>query len=243
MKRFILMLAMFSSLGVQAQIQKGTQLIGGNIQGSYSGYDHPSFKPWSLGLSPKYAYFLKDKFALGFRLGYDYAQNQTSNVLLNSPGGQYTALYNSYQIYREEARTNTIGAGIFVQNYFMLNAKFGFMLQSGINTNLSFQKNDYTNSISNGLYVLTGTTDTLSIQNTSTVGSYKHKSLAINIGVIPSIVYFPTPHIGLVATFGTFGLNHSMVLGQSFPLKRTTFDAGLMSMSLSFQYHFGKPKE
>lgn len=243
MKRFILMLAMFSSLGVQAQIEKGNHLIGGSIHGNYSGYEQGFFQDWSLGLSPKYAYFLKDKFALGFRLGYDYAQNETSNSSLNSPGGQYSALYNSYQTYTNEARTNSIGAGIFVQNYFMLNDKFGFMLQSGINTNFSSQQNDYTNTISSGLYVLNGTTDTLSIEYSSTGGNYKYKSFDINIGVIPSIVYFPTPHIGLVATFGTFGLKHTRIISDPSYASRTTFDAGLTGMSLGFQYHFGKMKE
>jgi hypothetical protein len=243
MKRFILMLAMFSSLGVQAQLQKGTQLIGGNIQGSYSGAKAQNSESWSLGLSPKYAYFLKDKFALGFRLGYGYDQSYTSSTTGYASWPYMTTLSYALTSYTNLRRTNSLSGGLFVQNYFMLNDKFGFLLQSGIDAHRSGSRYQNESSTTSGLYVLNGTTDTISTTASSFSSDYKSNSLDISVGVIPCIVYFPRPNIGLVATFGTFGLNHSMNPDRPRNSGRTSFNAGLMSMSLSFQYHFGKSKE
>ncbi len=64
MKKILLIAAIvFSTLSVEAQIQKGNVLVGGNFANLSAGLN--SSKTFSLTLSPKAAWFVQDNLALG----------------------------------------------------------------------------------------------------------------------------------------------------------------------------------
>src|SRR5450432_360457 len=104
---YLSLLFISASLASNAQITKGSILLGGNIGFSTQTYNSNSpneQKSTFLSFIPTCGWAVKDNMVLGFDLDYGY---QSSNY----PGS-------------EKSTSNTYGAGIFLRNYKNLGGKF-----------------------------------------------------------------------------------------------------------------------
>ncbi len=107
-KNFYLFLVFISaSLASNAQITKGSILLGGNIGFSTTTYNSSSpteQKTTFLSLAPTYGWAVKENMVLGFDLDYNYQS-------YNYPG-------------TDKSTGNIYGAGIFLRNYKNLGGRF-----------------------------------------------------------------------------------------------------------------------
>lgn len=121
-----------------AQITHGTKFAGINLNlnGANNSNQTENYhfrqKSWSIGLNPEYASFVKDNFALGLGLSFNYGENRSTSDYTDSHSNSKT-INSSYSIRP------------FIRNYKMFGQKFGIFLQSGFNVSIGKQKNNSSN--------------------------------------------------------------------------------------------------
>lgn len=144
----IFLLTFISVASFGQVIPKGTRFIGGNFS---IGYSQRAIKEGianntiQIGLSPSFAHFIKDNFAVAYSLGYNVASNGSrsyANGPLNRSG------------------YHTVMAGLHFRNYKMISEKLGVSLQYGTNLGYHFvtayNKSSDENSKSISLYFNAG---------------------------------------------------------------------------------------
>jgi len=178
-----------------AQPEKGVKLIGGGIGGSiksnpYSGLNvNTNYQEYSFVAAPQFGYFLSDKFAAGFSLNYNYfvlSRYSIDNLI------DYTE--NNYK-----EINNTIGGGLFTRHYKKITDKFYFTFSCELGYNYTLQK-----STREYVFYAGNTLQSVSRSSKST-GNLFHFAIG------PGFEYFISPHIGLRASFGSFGYNYSSI--------------------------------
>jgi hypothetical protein len=124
-------LIFFFGASCEAQILQRTRFLGFNLNtgGSNSETQNPNnnFRSnnWGLGVSPEFGYFIKDNFAIGVALNYQYNQNKH----FYSNGYNYNFSY-SYAFLP------------FIKNYQMLGEKWGLFLQSNIGVRIGKSRDE-----------------------------------------------------------------------------------------------------
>jgi hypothetical protein len=215
MKKLILIIII--ALIVQqtnAQPEKGKKLIGGGIGGSiksnpYSGLNvNTNYHENLFVAAPQFGYFLSDKFAAGFSLNYNYFVLSRYNIdnLID-----YTE-NNSKEI------NNTIGGGLFTRHYKIITDKFYFTFSCELGYNYTFQK-----SISEYVFYAGNT-----LQSVSRLSKSRGNLFHFAIG--PGFEYFISPHIGLRASFGSFGYNYSSI-------NNANSNSNIKSSNLDFNFN------
>lgn len=112
---YLFLVFIAAGLASNAQITKGSILLGGNIGFSTQTYNANSpneQKTTFLSAVPNYGWAVKDNTVLGFDLDYGYQS-------YNYPGS-------------DKSTSNTYGAGIFLRNYKNLGGRFYLFGQGGL---------------------------------------------------------------------------------------------------------------
>lgn len=159
MKTFFVSMLLVTTISTNAQITKGNWLIGGNGNLSFSKskskenngsvINYVQGENIGILLEPNVGYFIKDKFALGLKLGLENNFNNQSSFQLNQtqlsigPFARYYFLdiekpYNlfiepSYYRYTYKPLGNSDGFGLKFGHVFFLNSSVG------IETSLNYQ--------------------------------------------------------------------------------------------------------
>ncbi|QJD95545.1 outer membrane beta-barrel protein [Mucilaginibacter robiniae] len=224
MNKYLYSLAVLlcASLAAQAQTQKGSQLLGGQISestGKGTTIEHdPSDngattvskdKMNYFGIGPSYSYFVANNLDLGASVGY------TSSTLKNN----FSALGN------DATQQKGFNSGVFLRKYFLYDGKVGFR----VGPYVSYQH----------------AKATMNYQNTQSFNEDTVEN-RLNAGIGLDFVYFPARRIGLAASIGS--LSYEKVYykelsgGQLMQEQRDhAFGANLASnLALSVYYSFGK---
>jgi hypothetical protein len=131
-KTYLLVGLIFIACCVQAQIKKGTTLLGGNLSASTSSSmpapGNVSYKTNSIYVSPSYGRAIKDNLVLGADLDFTYAKSGTNYV---------------------PNQTNGIGAGVFLRSYKYLGGGFYIFGQSRLGFDFLDQQSDFPSSTGN----------------------------------------------------------------------------------------------
>jgi len=186
MKKILLLITIIpSTLTGYSQTEKGKKMIGGQISfggSQYSRIDSSTMAKatiQSFNINPKFGYFIKDNFAVGGNVDFG-----LSHYVGNIIDPNYTSTFKSKSI--------SFGAGVFARYYKKINDNFSFFL----NGNLLYSHSPYsryertTNSITN-------------VFNTERIFH------TISIAISPGLVYFPSPKLGIEASFGNIFYNYS----------------------------------
>lgn len=122
---------------LQAQISKGTGLLGGSINFSSNKNENYSTeyrnKNSSFSITPSYGHFIKQNLAFGGELSY--GTNRTSNKSFNDP--------------EQKQKSNAYGLGVFLRQYKNLGSSgFYLFLHSRAGVDLLRSKTEYTSGYS-----------------------------------------------------------------------------------------------
>lgn len=229
MKKILLTLAAaLAFFTSNAQTSAGTLFIGGGL-----GISSQANKVKNGGTTtdgPKQFTFLIEP-QVGFFVADKLALRL--GVLYQNTSAKYTVDPNPGAPYEFKSVTNTFGAEIGGRYYFMLNDNFGFTGELAVGAR-------------GGKTKVTANSTTRDGDRTSTVA----------VGVYPGIVYFPSPKVGIEATFGSINSN-SYLLGFASTTTTTpaddndpevksvdnSFDFGfnsLRALNFSFNYYFAR---
>jgi hypothetical protein len=131
-KTYLLVGLVFIACCVQAQIKKGTILLGGNLSASTTSSSpapgNDSYKANSIYVSPSYGRAIKDNLVLGADLNFTYAKSGPNNV---------------------PNQTNGIGAGVFLRKYKNLGGGFYIFGQSRVGFDFVDQQSNFPSSTGN----------------------------------------------------------------------------------------------
>jgi Outer membrane protein beta-barrel domain len=183
MKKHLYLLLFFFAIAFcsQAQVSKGTVLLGGDIGFSSQKTDNPANNPpenknTTFSVNPSIGRAIKDNLVAGIDLGYTYSKtSQTVNG---------TSFYN---------KTNSFGLGIFLREYKPLGKGFSVFTQERIGGSYSKTTDNQSESskmtgasltfypgiaynIGKRLQVETGFTNLISISYTHSTNPYGYKS-------------------------------------------------------------------
>lgn len=232
----IFALASLLSLGfstAQAQISKGTALIGGF--GGYSRYTEeqrinnstipPEFQNLEsttsgFNINPSAGFFIVDNIALGLSLGV--GRQRYDSPLYNyepTPG-----------LYEQVTKATDLTIAPFLRYYYLPMENFGFygQLASGYFSSLYRTKNN-----------LPGTSNP----------PQKSRSSGVYIGFTPALVFFPTTKIGLELAAGGISYNRTRSRPEDVTgpqanneIKRSNFAAnfGISNLTLGASYYVGR---
>ena len=227
MKKILLTIAAalaFFTSNAQTQTDAGTLFIGGGLGISAQSNKVKTGATTTDG--PKQFTFLAQP-----QVGFFIMKNFALRLGLDFQSTSYkTTAQVGPNTYETKNVTNTFGAEIGGRYYLMLNDNFGFTGELAIGA-MGGKSKVTTNSTT---------------QDGDKIGS-------VSVGIYPGIVYFPSPKVGIEATFGSINSN-SYLLG--FTSTTTTapgnadnkttdnsFDAGfnsLKALNFTFNYYFAR---
>jgi len=222
MKKFlILACALIFSQQIFAQLEKGMIAVGitssikanktenekNDNSGSSNYYYNYTLKSTSYNVAPTASYFLSSRFAVGLQVGYIGYVNTT----------EITNKYNAPEEI-DYAYTKTSSAGInvspYVKYYIPLSDNVYFLLKGSYGFSNSLGKTSGYND--NTTYDAFGTGTTL---RSGEYGPNKTKTIGMNLGISPGILFMPGQKIGLEFNLGN-------VVGVTSTTGKTTEDNG-----------------
>jgi len=221
-KTSFIILALLGAFTVNAQTQKGNQLLGGSIFFStskntndyfvnpdyqYNASNERKFTGFSIG--PSYSYFVANNLDLGFNAGYN-----TSKITYTYPSGNINNQPG-------EAKTNGYSASVYLRKYYLYNNKIGIRTGPFAQYSYSRQKEKYANPNPYN-------------------NEYDKKDFGAGLGL--DLVFFPTRHLGFSTTIGTLAYSHSDREQYNNHYKDDSFNLSLATsgLTLSAFYAFGK---
>jgi hypothetical protein len=221
-KHILLLAAIFGTLALKAQTNKGDQYLGGSssflavnetTDYSQSPYSSISYtqktKYHSISVGPVYGLFIANNLDIGVNLGYAHQK------------AEYAYSVNPYSNIEQSYQDNVYYGALYVRKYFLYNNKIGF--RTGL-------YGEYEQVKSASKYADAGLTpdqfDNYRIQNA---------------GLTFDAVYFPFRRFGLTSTIGTLGYTHLDTQQNYMHDKQDNFGWNLNSgLNVSFFYCFGK---
>ncbi|RZJ80545.1 MAG: hypothetical protein EOO47_07235 [Flavobacterium sp.] len=167
---------------VNAQTEKGNQLIGGSIGFVTLDNDQGSTrnKQRSYSIGPNYGYFIADNFALGLNANYGYNKMFSSYETTIAFNG---TLYPN--IVAQESKSNSSNVGVFARYYVNINNDFKFFGQFNAGVGFGRDRNYQ--------------------RDPSTL-----KSTTYNASVSPSVAFFPTKKLAIELGFGLISYTNTM---------------------------------
>jgi hypothetical protein len=184
-KIFLLITITMSAVSGYSQIEKGKKIIGGQFGLSGSNYSRvdssTSYKSATsmFQINPKIGYFIKDNFAIGVIGNFTISGGNGKKVDINSTS-------------TSKGRSISFGVGGFARYYIKISDKFHFF----VNGNILYTHSPYTHleyTPTSNIQVFTSQPPTFN---------------TISIAVSPGLVYFPSPKLGIEASFGNLTYNY-----------------------------------
>lgn len=234
MNRFLWLTAglSFSSLAAEAQLVKGTKLLGGSVGYSRSTSTQTQNNPSipvtereygqvnrSFNVSPRAGVFIADNVAAGVALGY--ISQKTTNPY-------YDYLSSGIPIpYQRVARSNSFNVAPFLRYYYMPTATFGVFGQ------------------------LTATYGTGKSKTEITAPNQfnsEGKTNGFGLEISPALVFFPIDKLGLELAFGGIGYSRTTSKSEATrnqPESKSTYsdfgaNFGLNQLSMGASYYLGR---
>jgi hypothetical protein len=166
---------------VNAQTEKGKQLIGGSIGflSMQSGQGPSNVQQNTVSFGPKYGYFVANNLAIGLDGSYEFNKMTSSYKQITAVNGTYHE-----QTIENLNKAHTTSIGVFARQYVDLSEKFKFFGQ--FNASIGFGKDEQSNR-------------TPVIMN----------STVYNVSVSPSIAFFPVKNLAVELGFGLFSYFNS----------------------------------
>lgn len=223
-----------------AQINKGTWMVGGNLSGrvtnSQSSDTNNTYinKTTSFSILPQIGYFISKNILLGASLGYDYFNGNYEN--------DYTR--NSMHYYSntsiQKSTSQSMKFGVLAGYYAPINDRIYFNSYFTMDYSIPFYSyNQSTSStINNSPFVTTNNSS-----NSSTTDNTKKTSGTFNLGISPGLSFFVTSKLALEASLGI--LNYSTNFTNDSSAKKSNssgsgFNFGINSISLGIRYFIPK---
>jgi hypothetical protein len=222
-KTLILILCIIiGALNLQAQTQKGNQLLGGNVSfgtskgtsdysylaPGYSSSANSTVKAYSFFIGPNYSYFIADNLDLGISGGFGTSKTTNTYSYYNN----YTGL--------TEISNRSYSAAAYLRKHFLYKQKLG--VRTG--PYALYQYNNYKYAYLND-----------QINNGNQTGH------TINSGLGLDLVYFPGRRLGIASSLGSLAYTHNDTKGYSTHDKSDVVSLSLTSaLNLSVFYCLGK---
>jgi Outer membrane protein beta-barrel domain len=234
MNRFCLLVTSLSmlTLAAEAQITKGTKLLGGSVGYSQSRNTSASRNPTSPITQPEYEQITRS-FNVSPRVGVFIADNLAAGISVGYSSQKATAPYYDYYssgnpvVYQQTGRSHTFNAAPFLRYYYLPTATFGVFgqLTASYGVGKSKTENTAPNQPSN-----------------------EAKSYGFGIGISPALVFFPIDKLGLELAFGGIGYGRNTSKTDAVrnqPEAKSTSSSfganfGLDQLSLGASYYFGR---
>lgn len=234
MNRFLWLTAglSFFSLAAEAQLVKGTKLLGGSVGYSRSTSTQTQNNPSipvtereqvnrSFNVSPRVGAFVADNLAAGISVGYS-SQKVTAPYYDYSSTGYST-------VYQQTARNNSFNVAPFLRYYYMPTATFGVFGQLNATYSTGKSKTEITASNQMG-------------------NENEGKNNGFGLGISPALVFFPMDNLGLELAFGGIGYSRTTSKSEATrnqpELKSTYSDFGanfgFNQLSLGASYYLGR---
>ena len=221
---FIIFCSVLLSNLVFAQIEKGSTMMGFNLNGTYTqNKNNTGFKTFtyasSFNINPNVGFFVRKNSCVGFSTGYYFNKGFANRYDINSPSlGVYDTSYSE-----SKEITNSFGLDLFYRKYWFLNDKFS--LAANISTGFSY-----------GLVK-----DIYHTDNYNAV-AYSY-NLGFNIGLSPTMIFFPHEQYGIELSYGNIGYNYLANIQNKKNLSEQDgfrFNFGPSSLRLGFHYYMFK---
>jgi len=204
MKNIFFLLFILAGYTATSQLNKGDLYLGGSLGMSSSKNNNNNTQPApysenssstnnNLNLSPRIAYFLKDKLAIG--------------VGLNSNYNKYENLYDyySYGVHSQsndnQSKNFTYSFRPFIRQYFSLGSSVAIFINANAFIGLGNSKSS----------THTATTDPNDGTISITDGNSKSKSTNWGAGITPGFAFFPSKKWSIEFSFASVGYNASKV--------------------------------
>jgi hypothetical protein len=220
---YLSLILLTTSVAIQAQTQKGSQLLGGSLSfaagkgntteygmGAGSITEVINNKMHSFSIGPSYSYFIANNLDLGGALAY-YTIKETSTLPT---------------IASEAEKQQGFNYTAYLRKYVLFENKIGFRVGPFISYQYSKSSDDFGNSV---------------------VGVEEVKNKLFNAGIGFDFVYFPMRRLGLAANLGTLGYEHITYTrsdNNQLSLQEENHAFGLnlanSNLALSVFYSFGK---
>lgn len=210
-----------SFLNAQNQTDKGSFLLGGDVNFSFQNNDNNgATNPYynnlvrqnNFKINPNIGYFVNKNIALGVELFY--SNNQQKYKTYNTV---YDPVFYNYE---QLATTNTYGFGAFVNYYVPVTEKLSFLLNSSIGFANSKIKNEFSND--NPDIAATGN--------------------SFGLAISPGLVYFISPKLSIKTKFADLHYTNTKTSqeGSNFTTKSDDFGIGTQLSTLLFgiNYYF-----
>ena len=220
-KKIILtFIGLFGAIIVNAQTQKGDQLLGGGIgfstgKGSLNYTDNPyndngTFKAHSFSIAPAYSYFIANNIDLGAAVGY--TNQKTSYNYITGPSVQNQDLIQN--------RSYTLSASIYLRKYFLFNNKIGIRTGPFAAIQKNHSEQDYIQPVYNFFY----------------------HNYSYSAGIDAAVVFFPSKRLGFSANLGSLAYSHDDNKQLNYHSSANSFGLNLLSNGLfvSAFYSFEK---
>ncbi|AHJ99723.1 hypothetical protein [Hymenobacter swuensis] len=222
----------FSSLVAEAQLVKGTKLLGGNLgytrSTSTQTLNNPSIPVTkreyeqvnrTFNVSPRAGVFIADNLAAGISVGYN-------SQKITSPLYDYSYTGNPVT-YQQTARNNSFNIAPFLRYYYMPTATFGVFGQ--LNATYSTGKSKAETTAPNQL------------DNEGKINGF-------GLGISPALVFFPVEKLGLELAFGGIGYGRTTSKSEATrnqPESKSMYsdfgaNFGLNQLSVGASYYMGR---
>lgn len=233
LKKFSILASFVATFGVAtsfAQTSQGTLYLGGGLgfttssnkvtaSGGGTTVSADGPKSTSFSIVPGVGYFIADKLAIGIDISF---ANESEKEPYDGPGAQ-TGDY-------DKVSGNLISFTPYARKFFMLSDNFGFTGTFGVGVGFGSSKLE-------------------SKRGSTTVTNDGPKVTALEVGITPGLVFFPTSKVGLEANFGFVGFSsrtQKVTTGGGGEVKSTDTSIGFgansiqPTFSLGFRYYLAK---
>lgn len=212
MKKHIVLIffTLLVSYSLFSQIEKGSSMMGFNLNGNYSQHkNNTGFKTFSytsgFGINPNVGYFIRKNTCVGISTGYMYTKQFSNNYIINNPA---LGVFDTDYVANKNV-INEFHIGLFFRKYFFLNSQFALATHLSTSANYSLIKSTTQSDLFN-----------------KTIYSY---NIAFNVGLSPTMIYFPHPQYGIELSYGYIGYNYNA----------TYFNHENISNEDGFKFNFG----
>lgn len=228
LKKVSILTSFVATFGVAtslAQTSQGTLYLGGGLGFATSSSKETTTRSGttiteegprttSFSIAPGAGYFIMDKLAIGMDIsfGINSSKEFHPNIGSNTQPGDYN-----------KASSLLIGFTPYARKFFMLSDNFGFTGTFGVGVAFGSSKAE------------------LKRGSTTTTTNNGPKVTALEVGVTPGLVFFPSKNVGLEANFGFVGFSSTTTKTENgvFTDKNTETEIGLGANSISPAFSFG----
>lgn len=206
---FLILIFIISLVGVNAQITKGTKMLGADIYGSMNSNNTPSStsnsvenvsRYMTLGITPSVGYFIKDNIALGLGIGYANTHSKNETILT-------TQQLKNLSI----SNNNSFNLNPYYRYYIGLSDKLYYFTNLSLNFSYGIGKGKSYQLDSAG--------------NENNINKSTSSSLGFGVSINPGCSYFATDKFALELTIGSLYYNFSK--------EKSTNPSGIVNQSIN----------